>query len=56
VVGAELLVQYRVGVRVREAGRSFAPGAADQVEAQVARLVRGEIGRASCRERVFFVV
>ena len=36
-------MQYRVGVRVREAGRSFAPGAADQVEAQVARLVRGDL-------------
>jgi signal transduction histidine kinase len=43
VVGAELLVQYRVGVRVREAGRDFAPGAAAQVDAQVSRLVRGDL-------------
>ena len=43
MVGAELLVQYRVGVRVREAGRDFAPGAAARVEAQVARLVRGDL-------------
>jgi signal transduction histidine kinase len=43
VVGAELLVQYRVSVRVREAGRDLAPGVAAQVEGQVARLVRGDL-------------
>ncbi len=43
MVGAELLVQYRVSVRVREAGRDLAPGVAAQVEGQVARLVRGDL-------------
>ncbi|MBU6366946.1 MAG: hypothetical protein KJT01_12110 [Gemmatimonadetes bacterium] len=43
MVGGELLVQYRVRVRLHEAGLALAPEAAAQLERQVTRMVRGDL-------------